>query len=206
MLHAPFQWLLVKTMIIDFENNSFKHSPFHVRVCISKYWWSCQCRRAITTCVVALNCGFCNTYILCFYLSQQIWHNKVHFCYFLFAFICDMRHSELLDFIRLFEKCGLFPWHAALRKLLFHVFTVEVGWPLHRQLYHYIDFIVSKFSNLSILTFWLWKITHDTKKHTYTQTRQSQGIKIRMQSESTGLNEQLPVSPFQRDAMQKNSM
>ena len=44
------------------------------------------------------------------------------------------------------------------------------------------------------------------KKHTFTNERQSQGIRIRLQIESIGLNEHLPVSPFQRDTTQTKSM
>ena len=43
-----------------------------------------------------------------------------------------------------------------------------------------------------------------TKKHTYANARQIQGIRLRMHSESIGLNEQLPASPFQRDTTQKS--
>ena len=43
------------------------------------------------------------------------------------------------------------------------------------------------------------------EKCTYANTRQSQGIRLRMQNESTGLNEQLTVSPFQRDTIQTKS-
>ena len=53
-----------------------------------------------------------------------------------------------------------------------------------------------------------YKQTNDTtvfysfvKKHTYANARKIQGIRLRTQIESIGLNEQLPVSPFQRDAM-----
>ena len=44
------------------------------------------------------------------------------------------------------------------------------------------------------------------KKHTYANKRQSQRIRIRLQSESTGLDEQLPVLLFQRSTMQTKSM
>ena len=43
------------------------------------------------------------------------------------------------------------------------------------------------------------------KKHPNTNAKQSQGIRQRMQSDSKWQNEQLPVSPFQRDSMQTKS-
>ena len=42
------------------------------------------------------------------------------------------------------------------------------------------------------------------KKHTYANERKSQGIRLKLQSNSTGLNEHLLVSPFQRDTIQKS--
>ena len=44
------------------------------------------------------------------------------------------------------------------------------------------------------------------KKHPNTNTKQSRGIRQRMQSVLKRQNEQLPVSPFQRDTMQTKSM
>ena len=44
------------------------------------------------------------------------------------------------------------------------------------------------------------------KKCAYANTRQSKGIRLRLQNESTGLNEQLPALLFQRSTIQTNSM
>ena len=44
------------------------------------------------------------------------------------------------------------------------------------------------------------------KKYPNANARQSEGNKAEMQSKSKGQNEQLPVSPFQRDTMQTKSM
>ena len=44
------------------------------------------------------------------------------------------------------------------------------------------------------------------KKYPNTNTKQSQGIRQRMQSESKRKNEQPPVSLFQRDTIQTKSM
>ena len=46
----------------------------------------------------------------------------------------------------------------------------------------------------------------NVEKQTCANTRQIQGIRLRMQSDSIGLNEQLPVFPFQRDTTQTKSM
>ena len=44
------------------------------------------------------------------------------------------------------------------------------------------------------------------RKYTYVNARQSQGIRLRMQSESKRQNENLHVSPFQRDTTQTKAM
>ena len=49
-------------------------------------------------------------------------------------------------------------------------------------------------------------ITEIIKKYTYANARQSQGIRLRLQSESIGLNKCLHASPFQRDTMQTKSI
>ena len=47
---------------------------------------------------------------------------------------------------------------------------------------------------------------HFIKKCTYVSARQSQGIRLRLQSESKGLNESLPALIFQRSTIQTKSM
>ena len=44
------------------------------------------------------------------------------------------------------------------------------------------------------------------KKHTYVNTRQNQRMRLRLQSESTCLNEHLPACHSQRDKMHTKSM
>ena len=77
----------------------------------------------------------------------------------------------------------------------------------HPEIEDVAAYVKARTSNIKAATDHTATVTAHTvagtiKKHPNTNARQSQGIRKRMQSVSTRQNEQLPVSRFQRDAMQ----